>query len=181
MKDLFLMYMLRVFVLGLILFYILLNIQNKIIRVFVLGLFVFLLCYYWKYLKLILKPTSYYILIIILSFFIASFIYSKNSKIYNDNNFASDTYKILIIRDTIANDSINLTLGKVLGGNLKGKLLIIQTDLIDDFKMGDILETKSIVKTNSTMANSFDMLFFGKINYQLKFPELRIVGKQNSF
>jgi hypothetical protein len=180
MKDLLLMYILRVFILSLILFYTLLNIQNKIIRVFALGLFIFILCYYWKYLKLILKPTSYYVLIITLSFLIASFIYAKNNKT-NYDSLAREKYRILVIRDTIANDSINLTLGKILDGNLKEKLLIIQTDLLYGFKMGDILETESVVKTNNTMSNSFDMLFFGKINYQLKFPELKVIGRQNGF
>jgi len=89
--------------------------------------------------------------------------------------------KILIIRDTINGDSYNLTLGKILEGNLKKKLVVIYTDIFNEFELGDIVETKAFLKRNSNRINSFDMMFLGKIDYKLDFPELKIVGKQNIF
>lgn len=172
MKNLTLMYLFRVFVVGLVFTYVLCNITDKsVIGFTVLGL-IFLAIYYWKYLKELFNKNGWYYFVIILSIVLAVFVYSKNIRkdvIVGD----SQILQVLAIRDTILDNEINTTLGKIISeGKMKNKLILISSDILEEFKIGQVLEINSKIEKNKYMANVFDMLFFGRVDYQASFPEI---------
>jgi len=115
-----------------------------------------------------------------LAFLFANIIYIKNNKkieIIENNN----TNKILIIRDTIKGDNSNLALGKVLNGKLKNKLVVIYTDIDHEFRINQMITTNSKIKIANSNITSFDMMFFGNVNYQLNFPKVLNTEDINKF
>ncbi|MFA5230631.1 MAG: hypothetical protein WC422_04650 [Candidatus Paceibacterota bacterium] len=78
-------------------------------------------------------------------------------------------YQVRVIRDTILQNDINVTLGKVQSDCLKGKLVLIRSSIDEVFKIDDVLITAKPPEFKSNMYSPFDMIFFGKINYQLNF------------
>lgn len=180
MKNLIFMYIFRFFVICSILFYINFTIENLTIRIVLWINVIVLVSYYFKNLRIILKPISYFIFMAFLAFLFANIIYIKNNKkieIIENNN----TNKILIIRDTIKGDNSNLALGKVLNGKLKNKLVVIYTDIDHEFRINQMITTNSKIKIANSNITSFDMMFFGNVNYQLNFPKVLNTEDINKF
>ncbi len=172
MKNLTLMYLFRVFVVGLVFTYILCNIADRIVIGFLILGLMFLGAYYWKYLKEIFKKNSWYYFIIILSMVLAIFVYIKNIR-KEIRIEGSRVIQVLVIRDTILDSEVNTTLGKVVGdSDMKNKLILISSDMLEEFKIGQVLEINAKIEKNKYLANAFDMLFFGRVDYQASFPEI---------
>lgn len=174
MKELSLMYALRIFVGVLVVAYILLFVPKAIVGVILLALG-FMLLYYRKYLREIFKRNSYYYLLIVLAIIIAIFVYSKgNNKIFA---LEEQDIKVMIIRDTIPENEINLTLGKVISdGKIKNKLIIISSSMLDGYKIGQVVRINSKIEKNKYLTSPFDMIFFGRVDYQASFPEVEKIG-----
>jgi len=113
-------------------------------------------------------------LIIGLSIILAIFVCTRNNtKVI----FEKQNLKIVVVRDTILDNEINVTLGKIVNsGIMKGKLIIISSDILTEFKIGQVLNIYSKIEKNKYLANPFDMVFFGKVDYQASFPEVEIIG-----
>lgn len=116
----------------------------------------------------------------VLTFLLAIFIFQpstvrKNACINND----SQNYQLRIIRDTILQNDINVTLGKVQNGCLAGQLVLIRSGIDDSFNIGEVIQTAVTPKANDNMANPFDMMFFGRVNYQLNFVDIDKVYQTN--
>jgi len=177
MKDLFWMYSFRIFIFIFILVYILLNISDKMIVGFVILIVSFLLLYYFKYIINIFKSFGYYWLVILLAIIVAFFVYTKNT--VKENRIDSDqiySFKIVVLRDTIINDVLGTTLGKIVSDDkMNNKLVLITSDLLEEYQIGQVLNINSKITKNKYLSNVFDMIFFGKVDYQLNFPEIKIV------
>jgi len=55
---------------------------------------------------------------------------------------------------------------------MKNKLILISSDILEEFKIGQVLEINAKIEKNKYLANAFDMLFFGRVDYQANFPEI---------
>jgi len=114
----------------------------------------------------------------VVAIFIATVFYNKQNYIVKRNyDLAPRVYEILILRDTILNDTFNVSLGKIVSNDLKNKLVLIRTELVDEFKMGDIVKVSTSLEENKNKANYFDAMFFGKVHYQINFVEVEKIDK----
>ncbi len=157
---------------GLVFTYILCNIIDKsVIGFAILGL-IFLVMYYRRYLKEIFNKNSWYYFVIILSIVLAIFVYTGSIR-KNVIIEGSKIIQVLVMRDTILGNEINTTLGKIISEEkMKNKLILISSDILEEFKIGQVLEINSKIEKNKYMANAFDMLYFGRVDYQASFPEI---------
>jgi len=89
-----------------------------------------------------------------------------------DNN---QNYQVRVIRDTVLQNDINVTLSKIQSGCLKGELVLIRSGIDEVFDIDDVLVTAVPPQRNDNMFNPFDMIFFGKVNYQLNFADINKV------
>jgi hypothetical protein len=140
------------------------------------------LFYYRKYFKKIFKENSYYCWVIVLAIILAVFIYARNIDKDKITLVGEQNVKILIIRDTVLDGEANKTLGKIISeGKLKNKLILMATDMFTDLRIGQIVVINSKIEENKYMANVFDVLFFGRVDYQTSFPKIEVVDKINGF
>lgn len=125
-----------------------------------------------------LNPFAYYLVVMIVAIFIATVFYNKQNYIVKRNyDLIPRSYDILILRDTVINDGFNASLGKIVSNDLKNKLVLVRTEAVDEFKMGDVIRVNTSLKENKSKANYFDAMFFGKVHYQINFVEVEKVGK----
>lgn len=153
--------------------------MNTLIKYLLLILILFLIVYYYKYLKLIIKPVWLFILTVLLAWGVVKGILLINQSKKICLNRENQPYQILVIRDTILQNDINITLGKIQNHCLKNELILIRSGIDEEFKINDVLSTMSIPKDNSNKSNPFDMLFFGRVNYQLNFVTIEKLYKVN--
>ena len=170
MKNLLTMYLFRTFVISLLGFYIWINVDEVVLKCFLAIVIIFIISYFWHYLKPLMKPFWLFGLITIFVILLAIFIF-QTGKIDREICLVTDgqNYQIRVIRDTISQNDINVTLGKVQSDCLKGKLVLIRSSIDEVFKIDDVLITAKPPEFKSNMYSPFDMIFFGKINYQLNF------------
>jgi hypothetical protein len=116
-------------------------------------------------------------LVVLLAIVVASFVYLKNTT-KKDIVDLDKSYRVkaMVIRDTIINDSFGTTLGRIIEGDMKNKLVLISSDMTDEFKIGQILSMNSKISKNKYLSNAFDMVFFGRVDYQIDFPKISVVG-----
>lgn len=170
MKNLLTMYLFRTFVISLLGFYIWINVDEVVLKCFLAIVIIFIISYFWHYLKPLMKPFWLFGLITIFVILLVIFIF-QTSKTEREICLVTDgqNYQVRVIRDTILQNDINVTLGKVQSDCLKGKLVLIRSSIDEVFKIDDVLITAKPPEFKSNMYSPFDMIFFGKINYQLNF------------
>ncbi len=176
MKHLLVMYVLRTFVISLLSFYVWINIEEMVLKWLVAIVIILVISYYWYYLKPLIKPFWIFGLTIILAIWLAIFIFQHNQPAKKiclaDNN---QNYQVRVIRDTVLQNDINVTLSKIQSGCLKGELVLIRSGIDEVFDIDDVLVTAVPPQRNDNMFNPFDMIFFGKVNYQLNFADINKV------
>lgn len=180
MKSLLGMYLFRTLVMSLIGFYIWFNITEAVIKWLVLAIIMGIIIYYWNYLKLLAKPIWLFGIIIVLSGLFASYLKTNDIQKTKCLNDKTEVYQIYVLRDTVLQNDFNITLGRIKNGCLKNELVLIRSSIDESFQINDVLSTISIPKLNVNKSNPFDMMFFGKINYQLNFAKIESVYKTDN-
>lgn len=180
MKNLLGMYIFRAGVISWLSGYIWINIENTILKWLILMIGALMISYYWNDLKPLIHPIWLWGIMMTVTFLLAIFIFkpSTTQEIACKTN-DHQNYQLRIIRDTILQNDINVTLGKVQNGCLAGQLVLIRSGIDDSFNIDDVIQTAVTPKANDNMTNPFDMMFFGRVNYQLNFVDINKVYQTN--
>lgn len=140
---------------------------------------VFIISYYYDNLKLLIKPLWPFGVIIILAGLLLNYGLIKKDKTELCINNNQPTYRLMVVRDTILQNDINVTLGRIQNGCFKNELVLIRSELDMSFKINDILLVHGNLKNNINKSNPFDMIFFGKVNYQFNFETIQKIDHLN--
>ncbi len=158
--------------------------EKSFLKIIIAVLIVFLLAYYGKEIDIITQNKKiFFVVTIFLALISAFFVFRlHNTKYENELHDSKVDLRMVVVRPSVVSGEHNITLGRIVNeGSFRDKYILIRSDLFESYEINQILFANAKIQRHKNKSVPFDLLFFGKVFYQIGFEKIEVVGKNKQF